>query len=313
MTEEKKQSKKAKQPAETVQTDEQHNAPRKNSETYKDNVKHDTQQKDEQPPKETDEYQPSAEEQKQEQPAEQQKPEPLKETSQPPKQKETAPTQEEPTKSDTELNTETSKQKTSEPKETKAEPAPQEKQQTATTEEKASKEEKSPEKEKQAKPQQKTEKQEKPPKGKDEDFRYIVRIADTDIDGDKQLIFGLSQIKGIGRHLAYLVVKKTKIKATTKMGDLTDKQIDIINDVLSNITSLAPSWMLNHRKDMDTGEDIHLISAQVSLRLRDDVNMLKMIRSYRGIRHELNLPVRGQRTRGNNRRGLALGVSRKRV
>jgi len=149
-------------------------------------------------------------------------------------------------------------------------------------------------------------------KEEDEDFRYIVRIADTDINGEKRLIYGLSQIKGIGRHLAFLVTKQTGIKPNVKMGDLTDQQIDKIKDILSDIESIAPSWMLNHRKDMDTGKDIHLISAQVGLRLRDDINVLKMIRSYRGFRHELNLPVRGQRTRANNRKGLALGVSRRR-
>jgi small subunit ribosomal protein S13 len=146
----------------------------------------------------------------------------------------------------------------------------------------------------------------------DEDFQYIIRIANTDIDGNKTVVMGLAQIKGIGRHMATLIVDATGIDKKIKIGKLTEPQIEKIKNVLEDIQNIAPGWMLNHRKDNDTGEDIHLISSDVDLRLRDDVNLLKMIRSYRGIRHESGLSVRGQRTRANNRRGLALGVSKKR-
>ena len=152
----------------------------------------------------------------------------------------------------------------------------------------------------------------KPPEKKDEDFQYIVRIANTDIDGEKNVAMGLAQIKGIGRHMAVLIADATRIDKKVKIGKLTDAQIEKIKEVLENIHNTAPGWMLNHRKDIDTGNDIHLISSEVDLRLRDDVNLLKMIRSYRGIRHESGLSVRGQRTRANNRKGLALGVSKKR-
>ena len=57
---------------------------------------------------------------------------------------------------------------------------------------------------------------------------------------------------------------------------------------------------------------MHLISTEVLIRLRDDINMMKMIRSYRGVRHELGLKVRGQRSSSNGRKGLALGVSKRR-
>ena len=146
---------------------------------------------------------------------------------------------------------------------------------------------------------------------KKDDFRYIVRIVNTDVDGEKNVVMGLSQIKGIGRHMAVLIADHTKLDRTKKIGDLKDAEIEKINDTLMNLSQLIPKWMLNHQKDFDTGKDIHLISAEVDLKLRDDINLLKMIRSYRGIRHELGLRVRGQRTRANNRRGLALGVSKK--
>jgi small subunit ribosomal protein S13 len=147
---------------------------------------------------------------------------------------------------------------------------------------------------------------------KSEGFKYIVRIANTDLDGKKKIIHALTQIKGIGRHMAIFVADACGIERETKCGDLSETQIEKIREVLKNLNKTAPSWMLNHRKDYDTGEDIHLISSEVDLRLRDEINLLKMIRSYKGIRHELGLTVRGQRTRSNNRKGLALGVSRKR-
>lgn len=146
---------------------------------------------------------------------------------------------------------------------------------------------------------------------KPDDFQYIVRIANADINGDYPLELGLAQIKGVGRRLACLIADTSGIKRSFKMGNLTDKQIEKIREVLMNIDEIVPPWMLNHRKDFDTGKDIHHISGEVELRLRDDVNLLKMIRSYRGIRHESRLPVRGQRTRSNNRSGLTLGVSKK--
>lgn len=145
----------------------------------------------------------------------------------------------------------------------------------------------------------------------EEDFKYIVRIANTDINGEKTLVHGLSSVKGIGRHMAILIIDTAGLDRNQKMGHLSDSQIERIQNALENIQKNAPSWMLNHRKDFDTGEDIHLIGAEIDMRLRDEINIMKKIRSYKGIRHELGLRVRGQRTRANNRTGLALGVSKK--
>lgn len=146
---------------------------------------------------------------------------------------------------------------------------------------------------------------------KDSDFNYIVRIANTDIDGEKKITFGLTQIKGVGRRMATLITDAAGIDREIKCGNLTESQLEKINEVLENLDKKAPAWMLNHRKDLDTGKDIHLLSTDVEMRLRDEINLLKMIRSYRGIRHESGLTVRGQRTRSNSRKGLALGVSKK--
>jgi ribosomal protein S13 len=89
---------------------------------------------------------------------------------------------------------------------------------------------------------------------KKEDFRYIVRIANADIDGNKNVLYGLTQIKGIGRHMSVLVVDAAGLDGKLKVGNLTDAQIDKIKEVLANLSTIAPPWMLNHRMDYDTGK-----------------------------------------------------------
>ncbi len=164
-------------------------------------------------------------------------------------------------------------------------------------------------KEKETKPKKETKGKEK----KSDDFKYIVRLSNTDVDGEKKLVFGLKSIKGIGSHLATFIADKTDINRDTKIGNLTDKQVEHLQETIDNVQNTAPKWMLNHRNDMESGEDIHLVGATIEMRLRDEINIMKKIRCYKGIRHERGLTVRGQRTRANNRKGLTLGVSKKRV
>jgi len=174
---------------------------------------------------------------------------------------------------------------------------------------------KEPIKEKLELPEEKKESQKKKEKIKDkkeDDFRYIVRIANTDIDGEKKLVRGLTSIKGIGMHMSTLIISETNIDKDIKIGNLTDAQIEKIKDALDNINNSAPKWMLNNRKDYETGKNIHLIGIDIETRLREKINIMKKIRCYKGIRHERGLPARGQRTRANNRSGLTLGVSKRR-
>ena len=74
-----------------------------------------------------------------------------------------------------------------------------------------------------------------------------------------------------------------------------------------------PVWMLNRRKDKLSGEDKHLLKTDLKLQKEIDVKDLQKIRSYRGARHQAGLPVRGQRTRSNFRRGKTVGVRKKGV
>ena len=63
-------------------------------------------------------------------------------------------------------------------------------------------------------------------------------------------------------------------------------------------------------KDYVTGEDIHLIESDLDMTLRDDLNRMKKTRSYKGRRHEVGLPVRGQRTKSTFRKSATVGVRR---
>jgi small subunit ribosomal protein S13 len=157
-------------------------------------------------------------------------------------------------------------------------------------------------------------KEEEPTKKKehDENFNYIIRVVNTDINGESNIVQGLTQIKGVGRHMATFIADTAGVDRKLKFGNLPESEIEKLKEVLENIDEYAPPWMLNYRKDAYTGEDLHVISTDVTSRLRDDINMMKMIRCYRGVRHELGLKVRGQRSSSNGRKGLALGVSKRR-
>jgi len=160
---------------------------------------------------------------------------------------------------------------------------------------------------------EKKEKNDQPKEGKHpDDFKFIVRLSNTDVQGDKTLVNGLTSIKGIGRHLSSIIIETTGLDQNLRVGNLTDDQITLLQETIDTISEIAPSWMLNHQKDFETGEDIHLIGPEIEMKLRDEINMMRKIRCYRGIRHEQGLSVRGQRTRSNKRSGLTLGVSRSR-
>ena len=95
-----------------------------------------------------------------------------------------------------------------------------------------------------------------------------------------------------------------------KIGTLNEQEVKSIESLIKDPSSL-PKWLLNRRKDYDTGKDLHLVSAQLNLSKEFDIKRLKKLKSYRGIRHALGQPVRGQRTRSHFRTGISVGVQRK--
>ena len=146
-----------------------------------------------------------------------------------------------------------------------------------------------------------------------DDFKHIVRLAATNLDGNKRVEFALMQITGVGKKVSTLLTDYVGLDRSMKIGNLGDKEIAALDNAISTMETWAPEWILNRQKDYDSGKNRHIIGPELELTVREDVNLLRKIRSYRGIRHEKGLPVRGQRTRSNKRRGLAVGVSRKKV
>ena len=159
------------------------------------------------------------------------------------------------------------------------------------TEEKPAEVEETEKPSKQEKPEKAEVKKEKPKKDRGPDFKYIVRLSNTDVDGEKKIVYGLSSIKGVGVHMASFIMNETDIDRNMRIGDLKDAQIEKLQEAIDNIIKNAPRWMLNHRKDYETGENIHLVGPDIDMRLRDEINIMKKIRSYRGIRHERGLPL----------------------
>ncbi len=160
----------------------------------------------------------------------------------------------------------------------------------------------------------KKEKAEKPVEKKvDENFRYIVRIMNFDIDGNKSMMMGIQNVKGVGPRVAAVVAKRTGIKPSEKMGNLSEAQTDDITKVIASYPEFAPHWAVNRQNDVETGEDTHIFGVDLDVTRKDDINRMKMIRCYRGVRHEQGQKVRGQKTRSNGRTGLTMGVSRQKT
>jgi len=142
-----------------------------------------------------------------------------------------------------------------------------------------------------------------------EEFRHIVRIADTDLDGTRTVAHALTGIKGMGLRLATVVAAKAGIDPGTRLGLVPDSKVERIEEVMEDPAKFGvPGWLLNRPKDRETGEDRHLIGPEVDLQVKSDVERMQEIRSWRGFRHAHGLKVRGQRTKVTGRKKKRLVV-----
>ncbi|WP_348305269.1 30S ribosomal protein S13 [Methanothrix sp.] len=155
--------------------------------------------------------------------------------------------------------------------------------------------------------------EEKPKKGSDEELRHIVRILNTDLAGKRQVHMALTGIKGVGRRCAKIFTESAGVDPNATLGLLPDAEIDKLKKVVEeDATNILPVWMVNRRGDIETGKDIHIMGMDLNMTLREDLDLMKKMRSYKGLRHERGLRVRGQKTRSSGRTGAIVGVSRKR-
>tara|TARA_B100000459_G_scaffold135236_1_gene91237 strand:- start:174 stop:641 length:468 start_codon:yes stop_codon:yes gene_type:complete len=144
-----------------------------------------------------------------------------------------------------------------------------------------------------------------------EDFSYILRMADTDMDGQKTLATALTAVRGVGPRTAIQICKNTGFDPASLAGHLSADEQESLRVAIEGYAETVPLWMLNRQRDLETGDELHLTGQQVTLTLEDDINRLRTMKCYRGVRHASGNKVRGQRGRSNGRGGLTLGVSRK--
>ncbi|MBR9700794.1 30S ribosomal protein S13 [Candidatus Woesearchaeota archaeon] len=141
--------------------------------------------------------------------------------------------------------------------------------------------------------------------------RYIIRVANTDLDGKKPIGHALTKIKGVSIMLSNALCKVGGIDSTRKAGDLSEAEEKQLNVIVRDPKKAGiPEWMMNRRKDPETGENMHLIGPDVKFVSDNDVKKERKLKSYRGMRHAMGLPVRGQRTKSNFRRNKTRGSSR---
>lgn len=160
--------------------------------------------------------------------------------------------------------------------------------------------------------QPKSQQMEKPQPKQENKFKHIVRIANVDIPGEKAVRFALRKIKGVGISFADVACSLANIDKNKKAGQLGDDEISRLNDAVNN-TKGIPTWMMNRRRDYNTGEDMHILTGTLNFVKENDLKRLKKIKTLRGMRHQKGLPVRGQRTRSNFRKskGKVVGVKKK--
>ena len=117
----------------------------------------------------------------------------------------------------------------------------------------------------------------------------MARFANVEVPADKQIVVALTYVYGIGPKSAADIVKAAGVKPETRTKDLTADE---------------------ERKLRDIIDANYTVEGDLRRIVGNNVKRLKDINSYRGIRHKLNLPVHGQRTRTNARtkRGKRIAV-----
>jgi len=147
-----------------------------------------------------------------------------------------------------------------------------------------------------------------------EKFREIIRIAGANVDGTRKLPYALTEIKGVGINLAKAIVNKAGLNPNARLGFLSDKEAEEIENILENPTKHdVPGWLINRQKDKETGESLHLIGSDIDLQVKSDIDRMKRIKSWKGYRHSFGLKVRGQRTKTTGRSQKSLGVKKKKI
>ena len=142
--------------------------------------------------------------------------------------------------------------------------------------------------------------------------KVFFRKLRSQVDGNAKVEHGLTQIRGVGRRFAQVITKVARINPNLRIGAISEKDLNRLEEIILNpIENGVPNWMVNRPKDLRTGEDLHIIGNKLEITVKRDIDRMKKIKCYKGVRHHLKLKVRGQRTRSTGRHGLVIGVSRR--
>ncbi len=108
----------------------------------------------------------------------------------------------------------------------------------------------------------------------------MARIAGVDLPREKRVEIGLTYIFGIGRTRSNEILAKTGINPDTRVRDLTDDETNKLREII---------------------EKAYTVEGDLRREIALNIKRLVEIRCYRGIRHRMGLPVRGQRSKTNAR------------
>jgi small subunit ribosomal protein S13 len=106
-----------------------------------------------------------------------------------------------------------------------------------------------------------------------------MRIAGITLPDEKQVVFALTAVHGIGRALALQLAEEAKVSPTKKAKDITQDEENKLRALIERLT----------------------IEGDLRREVSSNVKRLKDIKAYRGVRHMKGLPTRGQRTKTNSR------------
>lgn len=136
--------------------------------------------------------------------------------------------------------------------------------------------------------------------------KRIIRIGDTDLDGDKNTLSQLIRIYGVSSSYANALINVLDIEGTSKLQDLNEETINRLKEALTDPQKYGiPLWLLNWQRDREAGASKHRVGNELKSNNALNLQQIKLLRTYRGIRHQFGYKVRGQRTksRGANEKG----------
>ncbi|MGC8516873.1 MAG: 30S ribosomal protein S13 [Candidatus Acidifodinimicrobium sp.] len=146
--------------------------------------------------------------------------------------------------------------------------------------------------------------------------KRIIRIGDTDLDGDKSVISQLIRIYGVSASYANAIINALNLEAKTKLQDLNEETINKLKEALINPQKYGiPLWLLNWQKEVESGASKHKVGSELKSKNALNLQQIKLLRTFRGIRHQFGYKVRGQKTRSRGanekgRIGKTIGVTK---